>query len=283
MIQSILLYKIGQFNTITVTSMIFSFLSIIVSIISTLTHKRISNSYSYGVAQFDMTGSVIIRKVYQYKYRVNKIRNQIAAELGLKDPKLVEIIQPKLIPGGLRMKMRISLNYIQTRHVNYQQELNNLQSNGNIARIIKDCWKLENEPVISRITFKIEESEDRKRNQVSIKMNSASSIGSMQIQYQLSASEVQSGETNIASQSSNLPPPPPRPQVQLVSASDFNMSGRGEGDADIINIINATKDDEYEDSLDRLQLQYLEAEINEAEDEQQTPGNAMCGDENTKY
>ena len=55
------------------------------------TERRILNSSGYGVIEFDVTGSAVVHRSYECRNQVNKIRDQVAVELGLDNPKLIEI------------------------------------------------------------------------------------------------------------------------------------------------------------------------------------------------
>ena len=59
-LQAFLLWKVDEFDEIAISSMIFSIISIIASITSTITEKKILNSSGYAIVEFDVTGSSII-------------------------------------------------------------------------------------------------------------------------------------------------------------------------------------------------------------------------------
>ena len=93
-IQCIYLLQIDKLDLIAISSMIFSIISIIVTIISMLTEKKILNSAGHGNAKFDVTGSMILSKAHHYRNKTKRIRNSISSVLGL-ESELIEIERPK--------------------------------------------------------------------------------------------------------------------------------------------------------------------------------------------
>eukprot|EP01084_Bolivina_argentea_P301772 520705_1 len=170
-IQSLFLVQIGQFDDITVLSMIFSTISIIVTIASMITEKQILNSCGYAMVEFEVTGTSVIQKTDQCKNQVRIIRGQISSILGL-NQQVIEIMRPIIVPNGLKLTIYIHLNHIESRSIDYKMLLNQCQQNGQLAGIIQNSWKLQSIPIISKIKFNVEESKDRQNSTVSIRVQS---------------------------------------------------------------------------------------------------------------
>ena len=126
-LQTLFLLKIEQF-------------SIIVTVISAITEKKVLNDSGYAIVQFEVTGISLAKKAYQCRNQVNKIRNQIAVHLALDSKQLIEILKPSMISNGLAITMHIHLNHIQSRDSNHKKLLNELQQSGQLAEIFKNEW-----------------------------------------------------------------------------------------------------------------------------------------------
>ena len=159
-------------NEIAISSMIFSLISIIVTIISMITKTQILDSQGYAAVKFCVTGSVS-NKLDECRNKTKKIAERVSDALGL-DKELIEVQRPKKIPYGLQMRFEIHLNHIKSRDINYEKELINLYENGALAEILKKSWDLEIVPEISSFEFKVNESKNRQKGAVTIKVNSNS-------------------------------------------------------------------------------------------------------------
>ena len=164
------LWTIEELNAIAISSMIFSAISIVVTIISIMTTKQILDSQGYAVVKFDVTGSVS-NKCDECRNKTRKIRKSIANELGL-NTDLIEIQRPRKIPNGLQMVLEIYLNHIKSRNIDYEKKLYVLYENGKLAEILKTSWDLQMAPTILSFEFQVKESKNRIKGAVAIKVNS---------------------------------------------------------------------------------------------------------------
>ena len=152
--------------------MIFSLVSIMVTIISMKTTKQILDSQGYAVVKFDVTGSVT-NKLDECRNETRRIGSRISDALGL-DKDLIEIQRPKKIPNGLQMILEIHLNHIQSRDIDYEETLTDLYQNGTLSEILRASWDLQIKPEITSFEFKVHESKNRQRRLVTIQANSNS-------------------------------------------------------------------------------------------------------------
>ena len=159
---------------IAISSMIFSVISIIVTITSMITAKQILNSQGYGIVIFDvnLTASMY-DKLSEYQHKTKKFSKLLSTALGL-DEHLIEIEKPQKIPQGLKITIKIHLNHIKSRDIDYQKLLNNLHENGKISGLLKHVWDLNENLNISSFQFKMQESKDRQKGTIPIKVNSNS-------------------------------------------------------------------------------------------------------------
>ena len=134
-----------------------------------MTTKQILDSQGYGIVKFDATGSVS-KRCDECSNKTRKIARSIQNSLGL-NKGLIEIQRPREIPHGLQLTLNIHLNHIQSRDIDYKKELNDLYQNGELAEILKTSWDLQIAPRISSFEFKVQESKNRQRGAVEIKLN----------------------------------------------------------------------------------------------------------------
>ena len=235
-LQTIFLWKINQFSGIAVASMIFSIISIMVTIASMIIEKQILNSSGYAIVKFNITGSSVVQKINKCRNRVKTMRNQIAAELGL-DHRLIEIMRPRPIKGGLEIIIHIHLNHIQSRDSNYQKEIEQCQQNGRIAEISKNVWKLDGVPIISTISFQVKESKNREKNTVKIAVKSVSTNDNM--------FEGAISIESVIHNNNYLPPQPHIKHIEMVTREGLNDEIDESDDySDIVNEINETNNEE---------------------------------------
>ena len=174
-LQAIYLWKVDELNgnMIAITSMIFSIISIMTTIASVITNKKILDSSGYAIVQFDITGSSIIAKTKSCRNQVNVIKNQLSSLLGLEEY-LMEILRPQKIPNGLRMMIIIHVNRISVNDIDYKKLLDEAQQNGELAKAIQNSWNLGDDFIITPISFRIKESKQWIQNTIPIKINSIS-------------------------------------------------------------------------------------------------------------
>ena len=170
-LQTIYMIEIGNLQPIPISSLIFSFISIITTIISMRSTKNILDSSGFAIIQFDVTGPSILVKAKKYMTRTAKIRQNLALFLGLPDKRFIEMLRPENIPNGLRVRAIIHINRITARDIDYKKLLNESHSNGQLQDILKRSWSLEDDFVITKFMFTVKESKQWISEQVSIKMN----------------------------------------------------------------------------------------------------------------
>ena len=150
--------------------MIFSSISIIITVISMVTEKKILNSQGYAMVEFEVTGPSISSNTHQFRNNIKQIRNEISNILGVNE-RLIEIIKPMKIPHGLRFTINIHLNRISVRDNDYPKLFAEAQIDGSLAEIFQNSWNLQDPPKVSHIEFRVNESKKWKQSVVSISMN----------------------------------------------------------------------------------------------------------------
>lgn len=136
-----------------------------------ITEKQILNSSGYAIIEFKVTGTMILSKSDVYRNMTRGLRQSLASVLGLKRS-LIEMKRPNEIPNGLQITANIHLNHILSRDIDYKQLLIKCQTSGQLAEIIQDVWKLKAIPDVSQINFQVQESKNRVKNTVPIRIQS---------------------------------------------------------------------------------------------------------------
>ena len=176
-LQCVYLWKIGEFDEIAISSMVFSSISIIVTIVAMITEKQILNASGHAIIKFKVSGTMIVSKSSEYRNKTWGLKKSLSDVLGL-NHKIIEILRPNKIPNGLQMTVNIHLNHIQSRDIDYKKLLIKCQQSGQLAEIIKTQWKLKAVPDVSSIDFQIQESKNRINSRVTISVQSVESIQS---------------------------------------------------------------------------------------------------------
>eukprot|EP01083_Nonionella_stella_P264084 896295_1 len=102
--------------------MAFSIISILITIASTITARKLVYSQAYSSIEFTITSAGIAANAKQCRNRVTQIRDQICGILGLRENlKLLEIMRPIQIPNGVRLKLNIYINNAQAMDSNYEK------------------------------------------------------------------------------------------------------------------------------------------------------------------
>ena len=165
MLQTIYMIHIRDLNTIAISSILLSFISIITTIISMSSTKKILDSSGYAIVEFEIKGPSIMKKISQCRNRISRIQKQLSICLGLPNQRLIEIMRPEIIPNGLRVRAIIQVNRVS--NTDYQQLLNEAYHNGQFRQILHSSWSLGNDFCISGIDFTVKES----KNTMNIQMN----------------------------------------------------------------------------------------------------------------
>ena len=181
--------------------------------------------------EFDIKGATIGANIRRCKHNVKKIRNEICTILGLHE-NLVEIIRPKQIPNGIKMHINIYINNAKAIDLNCENMITDANNSGQLPKAIKAAWSLSEMPVISNIKYVKYASNERKKNAVNIRVNSADSIAM----------------TEIQSANSGSLPPKVLPAIMTDFGSDIDTEGRNDKHDMTTNYLDIEDDDD--DMLD---------------------------------
>ena len=149
--------------------MIFSLLSLITTVLSSLSQQKIANSRDFVSIEFDVTGSSVVLNKKKCRNRVKFIKSAIASLLGLEEV-LLEMLRPTTIKKGLKLIIHIYINNATAVAMNIESDMNEAQRKGEIQEIIKTAWNFKAVPTVSKVKYMMHESTERKENTVFIGM-----------------------------------------------------------------------------------------------------------------
>ena len=143
--------------------MVFSVLSIVISILTMISQRSIARSRDYVSVEFDVKGPTIVSNMGRCKNLKNKLQLQMSSLIGI-EKELVEIVKPKQIKQGLRITVNFNINNTRAIDMNIEKDINKADSTGDIAKIMKESWNLSEEPRIENIEYSKYESKERRAN-----------------------------------------------------------------------------------------------------------------------
>ena len=169
-IQTLYIYSFNGFNNdntsnsidaITISSILFSVLSITISILTLCLQQSISDEQEYIIISMDIIGDSVEEKANKCKSIRNKILNRFASILG-KDRNSMDMSQPSLIPGGLKVNIYLYFNKNENqtnRTTSIAGELasecdtllQESMNNGKLAMVFQTHWDLRKKPEITNI------------------------------------------------------------------------------------------------------------------------------------
>ncbi len=163
----------GSIDTIVYASMIFSVLSIIVSLLSLVSQRTIIRNRHYVSIHYDITGNITSSDLKKFTRQSTEIKLQSALLLGV-DRNVLEIIRPSIIQSGVRVHINVSVSKTKSIDMNIPKIMDGSQKSGKLAEIVQQAWSLNHAPVISNMNIEQHESEERKQQTVVVQVMSKS-------------------------------------------------------------------------------------------------------------
>merc|ERR1712228_946303 len=180
-------------------SISFSFLSLILSVLSMIEQKKLSESTGYDEISFDVTGSMVTAENesgdrYKHRNKYKQIQASFAGEFGL-SVDLLEVMKPTPVQNGFKVKIFVFVGNARSIDQRFARKMENT---ANLAEIMMDCWKLESLPTISNMSHCRHSSKKRKDNEIEL---------------QIDSNIADHEGVNVSNNSMNKPPPPPRVEM----------------------------------------------------------------------
>eukprot|EP01083_Nonionella_stella_P282047 959928_1 len=198
---------------ITLSSMVFSVVSIIISLMSLTMERTINKTQRTVTVSMDVTGECVERASSKCRTMNYKLRKLLAPTLGV-DWNVIEVVKPYYVSGGLALDIIVYVNRT-AKNTDYGNLLNEANTKGKLPKIIQEAWNLSDYPKISGIRYKVAQSkQDRKNTERREKMGTASEFNNNNNN---NASYAPAANTSISQRdklpspiSNNQKPPPPK-------------------------------------------------------------------------
>ena len=132
--------------------MVFSGISIIVTILSMLMEKSLLKQQEYTLIKMDIISKHVVTKANKCRKKTDRIQREIGRICGL-DPRLIEIVQPTSISNGLRMEIYLYIKNEECTKNGYFKLIKEANQSGAISQCIYESWKLLAVPDVQNLKF----------------------------------------------------------------------------------------------------------------------------------
>eukprot|EP01084_Bolivina_argentea_P129617 228907_1 len=165
-IQIWFLISLGAFaEPITISSIIFSLISIIVSILSMSMQKGLSQSEGHVGITIQVTGTSVMSKIKHCKISKKKLDKHLASIVCVHNSR-VQVIKPIRIKQGLELNVNFYFLDVNKKPIDYYQILMDAQKSGDLQTAFKQGWNLDNEPTVDIISqVSVQSKKERKRSE----------------------------------------------------------------------------------------------------------------------
>ncbi len=153
---------------IPIAAIIFSLISIIVTIISMILHKQIYKTQDYVHIVMDITGEDVMSNMKFCKNRMKNIKLYLCQSVLGVNEKSVQFQKPFSGSARKGVQLQIYISYIHDKANinpadNYEDLLNIATDNGMLHKVIQEEWRLSNEPEIGNLLCKFIRSKEKKQ------------------------------------------------------------------------------------------------------------------------
>jgi len=142
-------------NVIVLSSMAFSLISIVISVLSLTLEKALSKTQNRVVITMDVTGDCVQERVKQCRTMNYQVLQSVSSIIGV-PVRSMEVVKPVYVKGGLGLDIIV---YIGMEHaegtIEYDQALKDSVSNGQLQGMVLSAWGLREDPFIDNITQQI--------------------------------------------------------------------------------------------------------------------------------
>eukprot|EP01084_Bolivina_argentea_P076852 139328_1 len=157
-INSWFLISVGdiQHNYIAIISLVFSLISIIVTILSFMQQRKIFESQVCVEINMDVMGGF---DVDECQTRVNDLESYFAKNVFVEvHEQLIEIMKPNNIQNGLQITLELYFdsNYVDDDKLqHFVEKLDKMKQNNKLAETIQKCWNLQDLPTVDNIKVEL--------------------------------------------------------------------------------------------------------------------------------
>ena len=146
----------GHYNEIIIISLIFTVISILVSIMSMCVTRKISKEQTVIIIEFEVKGQIIVSNERNTN-RAKKLKEQLGSILGI-NKDLIDLERPQKIPGGVKVRLNIQMNADQAGKHKLQELINKAMQNEQLSDTVKEAWKLTMKPNVKNLKCKEKDS-----------------------------------------------------------------------------------------------------------------------------
>eukprot|EP01084_Bolivina_argentea_P241675 405639_1 len=131
--------------------MLFSLISISMSLLTLCTAKKIVKTQDHCHISLDVTGNMFdVKKINFCIQNTNGIKNSLSVLLGLR-PSMMEILPPQIISCGLQITILLYISNEKYEELKVKDIIYEQHKKGRFAIIFNDSWNLSSLPDIDNI------------------------------------------------------------------------------------------------------------------------------------
>eukprot|EP01083_Nonionella_stella_P170884 582565_1 len=166
------IWFIGSLTTlddpsITITSMVFSLISILISVLSMLTERKISQTQGHVAISMKVTGHAVTSNPNNCKTLKDVLTEELALLVGV-HASVVEVIKPMQIKQGFKLNVNFYFGDAGKRIIDYHKILMEANKAEELQELFEKSWKLSGKPTIDDITQNTVQSKSRKETKEAI-------------------------------------------------------------------------------------------------------------------
>eukprot|EP01083_Nonionella_stella_P114118 337062_1 len=186
-LQCFFVYSSGALDDlITISSIIFSILSIIVSILSMATQRSISRGQGTVSIFMNVTGSVVTAKASSCKRVKRKLIKELSTLVGVSQ-NITEVVKPIHIKQGFQVTVQFN---VADSEQDFHRTLVEAEASGELATIFKRAWDLSGDPMVSVVKQSVTQSKRERLDSESLSEGAGKPT--------MTSNELHSGAADIA-------------------------------------------------------------------------------------
>eukprot|EP01083_Nonionella_stella_P307041 1077641_1 len=147
-LQSYFVYSLGSLDDlVTLTSILFSLLSIIVSVLSMFTQRSISRGQGTVSISVAVTGPAVMKKASNCKRMKNALIKELSILVGV-SRSITDILKPVPIKQGFEITVQFTVT---DSDQDFYRTLMEVQAKGELQHIFKRAWDLSDLPTVGHL------------------------------------------------------------------------------------------------------------------------------------
>eukprot|EP01083_Nonionella_stella_P077276 210929_1 len=195
--QSFFVYMSGGLDdSVTLSSMIFSSLSIIVSVLSMFTQRSISRGQGTVSISMTVTGQAVLKKASNCKRMKKTLIKELSKLVGVTQSTM-EILKPVHVKQGFEITVQFTVG---DSDQDFYRTLMEVQANSELQKIFKRAWDLSDVPIVSDLKQTVVQSKRERLDSESVSDGKGTT----------SEQKTGAGQKGVVNEMSgtDIPPPP---------------------------------------------------------------------------